>query len=71
MVKRVAEAAGITEDQARTAIKAMREPTPEMNTKGWHAFQGIPGPYDRGSTDKDKVPRVWPAMIDAALTESD
>ena len=71
MVKRVAEFVGITEDQARAAITAMREPTAEMITKGYHSITGVGGPRPDSRNDEEKVRDVWPAMIDAALAESD
>jgi hypothetical protein len=57
MVKRVAQAARITPDQARAAIAAMREPTEEMID----AWIGAPGAIKGG----------WQAMIDCALRETD
>ena len=53
MIERVAQAAGITPDQARAAITAMREPTEEMIV----AWIRAPGAITGG----------WQGMIDAAL----
>lgn len=71
MVKRVAEAAGITEDQALAAIGELREPTAKMKEKGLHSITGVGGPFPDPRNDTEKVRDVWPAMIDAALAESD
>lgn len=51
---------------ARAAIEAMREPTDRMNSEGASAASfGIGKP-----TDEEAIPRVWHAMIDAALREN-
>ena len=54
MVERVARAAGITPEQARAAIAAMREPTDAMMDVQDHVT------YLRD---------MWPAMIDAGLSD--
>jgi hypothetical protein len=44
---------------ARVAISAMREPTIPMSNAGDREHRGV--------DDPDDTPRVWRAMIDAAL----
>ena len=56
---------------ARAAIAAMREPTPEMVRAG---DAGIDECYNTGYGTQDIVPSaetVWENMIDAALTSSE
>ena len=82
MIKRVADAMaerGVNDpglakavvdwgDYARAAIKAMREPTREMDGAGYDV-EGLPGwTADRRA---ETHLNVWRAMIDAALKEED
>lgn len=48
--------------QARSAIQAMREPTPQM-IKAAEKLWTFEGPYHCDAAAEE----VWPAMIDAAL----
>jgi hypothetical protein len=55
MVKRVALAIATSDDIARLAIKAMREPTPDMKRAAYEMFN-----------DEHPVP-IWEIMIDEAM----
>lgn len=78
MLERVAEAVRLhasgnwtPEGMARTAIEAMREPTPEMSasvTNILSHFDGEFGDYNVYFKER-QGDEIWQAMIDAALTE--
>lgn len=50
--------------QARFAIQAMREPTPEMVEVGWRDGNA-------GWGEGEEMAPIWRAMIDAALVENE
>lgn len=60
-----------TVDLARTAIRVMREPTPEMTEKSLSAVDDIGRMVTRGYIDELDVTTVYRAMIDAASPSSE
>lgn len=58
MVERVALAIAASDDIARLAIKAMREPTEDMQSAGYNAGH---------ASYREEARMVWQAMIDEAL----